>query len=86
MSRITSYNVCYTKLLREIADPKTETKKSIGWVPPIGRVMETSIARAIDPDIRKNATDGGVVTALLIHLFRRGRIDGAIVTKQVGLV
>ena len=75
--------LCYT-ICPEIVDPNTETKKSIGWKPPIGRVMETSIARATDPDIRKKATDGGVVTALLVHLFRRGRIDGAIVTKQVG--
>ena len=75
--------LCYT-ICPEIVDPNTETKKSIGWKPPIGRVMETSIARATDPDIRQNATDGGVVTALLVHLFRRGRIDGAIVTKQVG--
>lgn len=75
--------LCHT-ICPEIADPNTETKKSIGWKPPIGRVMETSIARAADPGIRKNATDGGVVTALLIHLFQRGRIDGAIVTKPVG--
>jgi len=47
-------------------------------------VLETSIARATDANIRQKATDGGVVTALLLHLFKSGRIDGAIVTKQTG--
>jgi coenzyme F420 hydrogenase subunit beta len=47
-------------------------------------VIETVIARATDQTIRAKATDGGVVTALLVHLFKSGRIDGAIVTKQIG--
>jgi coenzyme F420 hydrogenase subunit beta len=42
------------------------------------------VARAKDPEIRARATDGGVVTALLLHLFDTGRIDGAIVTKPCG--
>jgi coenzyme F420 hydrogenase subunit beta len=68
----------------EIDELDEETQKKTEWNPPIGRVIETSIARATDPNIRKKATDGGVVTALLLHLFKRGRIDGAIVTKQTG--
>ncbi len=75
--------LCHT-ICPEIEDLDAETKKNLGWKPPIGRVIEISIARATDPKIRKKATDGGVVTALLVHLFRRGRIDGAIVTKQAG--
>jgi coenzyme F420 hydrogenase subunit beta len=50
----------------------------------MGRVIGTTIARATDPGIRKRATDGGVVTALLVHLLETGRIDGAIVTKPTG--
>jgi coenzyme F420 hydrogenase subunit beta len=68
----------------EIDELDEETRKSSGWTPPIGRVIETSIARAVDAKIRKKATDGGVVTALLVHLLKRGRIDGAIVTKPAG--
>jgi len=68
----------------EIADLDEETKERLGWKPPIGRVIETSIARATDSKIRKKATDGGVVTALLVHLLKRGRIDGAIVSKPAG--
>ena len=75
--------LCHT-ICPEIEEMDAETRKSSGWTPPIGRVMETSIARATDPNIRKKATDGGVVTALLVHLFKRGRIDGAIVTRPAG--
>ena len=75
--------LCHT-ICPEIDELDAETRKSAGWVPPIGRVIETSIARATNPGIRQKATDGGVVTALLVHLFKRGRIDGAIVSKPAG--
>jgi coenzyme F420 hydrogenase subunit beta len=50
----------------------------------MGRVIETTVARACDPTVRQLATDGGVVTALLLHQLERGRIDGAIVTRPAG--
>jgi len=75
--------LCYA-ICPEIDELEAETRERLGWEPPIGRVIETTVARAGDPAVRKNATDGGVVTALLLHLFERGRIDGAIVTRQTG--
>jgi len=75
--------LCYS-ICPEIDEMREETKQVAGWEPPIGHVIETTLARAIDPAIRDKATDGGVVTALLVHLFDRGHIDGAIVTKQTG--
>ena len=75
--------LCYT-ICPEIDELNEETRQHLGWNPPIGRVIETLIARATDPKIRAKATDGGVVTALLVHLFKSGRIDGAIVTRQTG--
>jgi coenzyme F420 hydrogenase subunit beta len=68
----------------EIAELEEEIKRRAGWGEPIGRVIETSVARTTDAAILSRATDGGVVTALLLHLFDRGRIDGAIVARQVG--
>jgi coenzyme F420 hydrogenase subunit beta len=68
----------------EIDELEKETRERVGWTTPIGRVIETTVARATDPAVRRAATDGGVVTALLLHLLERGRIDGAIVTKQDG--
>ncbi len=75
--------LCYS-ICPEIDELEEETKKRIGWSEPIGRVIETTVARAADPAVRQQATDGGVVTAMLLHLFDRGRIDGAIVTRQTG--
>ena len=75
--------LCYS-ICPEIDELDEETKKRLVWQPPSGRVIEAGIARATDPDIQKKATDGGMVTALLRHLFNSGRIDGAIVTRQSG--
>ncbi|UCF93956.1 MAG: Coenzyme F420 hydrogenase/dehydrogenase, beta subunit C-terminal domain [Desulfobacterales bacterium] len=75
--------LCYA-ICPEIDELEEETQKRLGWQAPLGRVLETCVARAMDPAIRTKATDGGVVTALLVHLFKSGQIDGAIVTKQVG--
>jgi coenzyme F420 hydrogenase subunit beta len=75
--------LCYT-ICPEIDEMRDETKKVAHWVPPIGNVIETTIARAKDPAIRATATDGGVVTALLVHLLEKGHMDGAIVTKSTG--
>jgi coenzyme F420 hydrogenase subunit beta len=74
--------LCYA-ICPEIEELNEETRQSVTWTEPIGRVTDVSIARATDPTIRHSATDGGVVTALLVHLFRKGQIDSAVVTKQV---
>ena len=74
--------LCYA-LCPEIEDLNQETRQSVAWTAPIGRVVDISIARATDSAIRNSATDGGVVTALLVHLFRKGQIDAAVVAKQV---
>jgi coenzyme F420 hydrogenase subunit beta len=68
----------------EVDELEAETREAVGWKAPIGRVIETTVARAGDPEVRRRATDGGVVTALLLHLLERGRIDGAIVTRPNG--
>lgn len=72
--------LCY-EICPEIDDIREETKRRIAWSAPMGRVIDTIMARAKAPNLRMNARDGGVVTALLLHLFDIGRIDGAIVTK-----
>ncbi len=76
--------ICYM-ICPEIDELGEETRKRIGWSPPMGRVLETTVGRAGNEEIRPHATDGGVVTALLLHLFDSGRIDGAIVARRAGL-
>jgi len=73
------YSIC--PVVNELDE---ETKRLVGWSAPIGRVLKMTVARAMDEEIRARGTDGGVVTALLLHLLNKGRIDGAIVSKQVG--
>jgi len=74
------YAIC--PVINEFED---ETKRHVFWSAPIGRVLKLTLARAKDRKILAKATDGGVVTGLLLHLLNKGRIDGAIVSKQVGL-
>ncbi|ETR72182.1 MAG: Coenzyme F420 hydrogenase subunit beta [Candidatus Magnetoglobus multicellularis str. Araruama] len=75
--------LCYA-ICPEIDEIEEDTRKLVSWTPPIGQVLETHIARAKDPDIVAQATDGGVVTGILLQLLSRGHIDGAIVTRQTG--
>ncbi|MCP4690319.1 MAG: coenzyme F420 hydrogenase, partial [Desulfobacterales bacterium] len=73
--------LCYV-ICPEIEELREETRQRCSWKPPMGAVIETTMARARDEAVLRRATDGGVVTALLLHLFEKGKIDGAIVTRQ----
>lgn len=44
-----------------------------------GNFLEASLSYATDPQIREHSTSGGLVTALLLSLMKRGEIDGAVV-------
>ncbi len=84
MEKCIECGICYV-ICPEIDELNEETREKSGWTPPMGRIMETTVARAKESNILEQATDGGVVTALLLHLFDTGRIDGAIVTRKKGL-
>lgn len=75
--------ICYS-ICPEINELDEEIHKLVSWTAPMGHVLGASALRAKDPEVRARGTDGGVVTALLLHLFDRGRIDGAIVSKRAG--
>jgi coenzyme F420 hydrogenase subunit beta len=76
--------ICYA-ICPEISEHEEETKEHVSWQAPIGRVIGTTVARSLDPEVRAQATDGGVVTSLLLSLLDQGRIDGAIVAKKTGV-
>ncbi|OGP73259.1 MAG: coenzyme F420 hydrogenase [Deltaproteobacteria bacterium RBG_13_58_19] len=75
--------ICYS-ICPVIHELDEDTKKLVFWSAPMGRIMGNAVARATSPKVRAQATDGGVVTALLLHLFDRGRIEAAIVSKTTG--
>ena len=83
MEKCVECGLCYS-ICPKIDDLDEETKRLASWSEPMGRVIETTVVRSSDEKVRNRATDGGAVTALLLHLFDRNRIDGAIVTRSVG--
>lgn len=83
MGKCIECGICYS-ICPEIGELEQDTRNLVSWKAPMGRILGTAVARAIDPEVRAGATDGGVVTALLLHLFDHGHIDAAIVSKKVG--
>ena len=79
-SKCIECGICHA-ICPEIGELNDEIKQNVDWKPPIGRILELTIARAKDPQVLKNATDGGVVTGLILKLFDDRLIDGAIVTR-----
>ncbi len=73
------YLVCpQTHILDDELNKRFEYKTSIG------NYQKVTSARATSEDIRKKATDGGVVTAILNYLVDRKLINGSIVSKKEG--
>ncbi len=74
------YLVCpQIKILNE------EVKEKFGWEEPIGHYLDIFSLRATDKGVLDNATDGGVVTSLLLNMLENKEIDGAVVSQKTGL-
>jgi coenzyme F420 hydrogenase subunit beta len=73
------YLVCpQTHILDNELNVKYKYKISIGnWT-------KIASSQATSEEIRRNATDGGVVTAILMYLLDKNLINGAIVSKREG--
>ncbi len=73
------YLVCpQTHILDNELNDKYHYKVSIGnWT-------KIASSQAASEEIRRNATDGGVVTAILMYLLDKNLINGAIVSKREG--
>jgi coenzyme F420 hydrogenase subunit beta len=63
-----------------------EVENRFGWRPPIGIYDTVRSAQATDQAIREVATDGGVVTALLLFMLENHLIDGAIVSRKTSIL
>ncbi|MEW6184804.1 MAG: Coenzyme F420 hydrogenase/dehydrogenase, beta subunit C-terminal domain [Thermodesulfobacteriota bacterium] len=75
--------LCYV-ICPVINELEKEVKKHVGWEEPLGRIQLITTGRSTDQEIRARATDGGLVTGLLLTLLTRGHIDGAVVSKKTG--
>jgi coenzyme F420 hydrogenase subunit beta len=73
--------ICYF-ICPQIGIFDEELKTKYAWKPPVGNFQRVAVAQAANEEIRKLATDGGVVTALLLYMLEHKIIDGAIVSKK----
>ncbi|WP_022667555.1 Coenzyme F420 hydrogenase/dehydrogenase, beta subunit C-terminal domain [Desulfospira joergensenii] len=73
--------LCYS-ICPQTSELDREIRQNSKWKEPLGNIIGIAVTRAKEIDIRKNGTDGGVVTAILTYLMDTGRIDGAIVSRN----
>ena len=73
--------ICYL-ICPQTRDLEPDLRARFGWRPPIGVYETIRSARATDESILDVATDGGVVTSLLLYMLERHLIDGAIVSRK----
>jgi coenzyme F420 hydrogenase subunit beta len=66
-------------------DLEAEVRDGLDCRPPIGARQAIASARATDEAILEVATDGGVVTALLLYMLDRRLIQGAIVSRRTSV-
>jgi coenzyme F420 hydrogenase subunit beta len=77
--------ICYM-ICPSTTELDAEVEKRSGWRPPIGVYETIRSARATDETVRQVATDGGVVTALLLYMLDNHLIDGAIVSRKTSIL
>jgi len=80
----TKCEFCWKSCPRMIADYSTIYPvvygENVNRDPALGVFRQAYALRNADESIRKRAQDGGVVTAILLHLLETGAIEGAIVS------
>jgi len=74
--------ICYL-ICPETFELNNELNIKYDFKPPIGNWTKIVSSQANDQDIREVATDGGVVTAILIALLDNNLINGALISKRI---
>jgi len=75
--------ICYL-ICPQIHILDNELRYRFNWKPPIGNWTKVVSAQARSEQIQEEATDGGVVTGILLYLLENNLIDGALVCKKIG--
>ena len=76
--------ICYL-VCPQIKALDNDLKKKFYWRGPVGPYRALRSAKTTNPKVASVATDGGVVTSLLMYALDRGLIDGAVVSRRTGL-
>jgi coenzyme F420 hydrogenase subunit beta len=75
--------ICYL-ICPQVKVLDSELNKKYLWRKPVGNWRSLHSAKTTNRKVAKVATDGGVVTSLLLYALETGIIDGAIVSRRVG--
>ncbi len=75
--------LCYL-VCSQIQDLNPDIDDQYSMKPPLGSYKYLTSTRTTNPEIQKVAQDGGIVTAILKHLFENNLIDGAVVNLPTG--
>ena len=81
--RCLTCGICYL-ICPQVKVLDAELATRFGWEGSIGPYRSVRSARTTDPETVEVATDGGVVTSLLIRALENGIIDGALVSRRIG--
>jgi len=76
--------LCYDVCPRHSVDFPAINKQLFGTdeIEPLGIFKDAHVGYSTDPEIRKNSSSGGIVTALLLYALENNLVDGAIVVRQ----
>jgi coenzyme F420 hydrogenase subunit beta len=75
--------ICYL-ICPQVRVLDDELAKKFLWKEPFGNFRSLSSAKTTSRAVSKAATDGGVVTSLLLYALDIGAIDGAVVSRRTG--
>jgi coenzyme F420 hydrogenase subunit beta len=82
-SKCLQCGICYL-ICPQIKALDAELREKMGWKAPIGPYRKFVSARARASRIRRAATDGGVVTALLDYALKKDLVQAAVVSRRTG--
>ena len=86
LSACTDCDLCVKVCPGDEFSYENEFREKFGRTPSLdethGEFQAAMLAHASEQSLRESSTSGGLVTALLIHLLKTGKIDGAVVIES----
>ncbi|MBS7620747.1 Coenzyme F420 hydrogenase/dehydrogenase, beta subunit C-terminal domain [Candidatus Bathyarchaeota archaeon] len=76
--------ICYL-ICPRTPDLDKALEDRFNYKPPIGSYIDVRSLRTTDEEIAKVCCDGGVVTTLLKYLLEAKKIDGAVLSRRLGI-